>query len=75
VHADVVLSVSAFSSEGSIGLYHEPLALKENVSASIDYHVGPRRRRRRCGIPKHQDQQCLVGLLGKKRREEDFVDL
>jgi hypothetical protein len=71
---DDLVSVSGFSSEGSIGLYHELPASKESVSASIDYHVGSRHRRR-CGIPRHQVLQCLVGLLGRQMPEEDFVDL
>ena len=71
---DDLVSVLGSSSEGSIGLCHELPASKESVSASIDYHVGSRRRRR-CGTLRHQALQCLVGLLGRQMPEEDFVDL
>lgn len=74
MRVDDLVSVLGFSSEGSIGLYHELPASKESVSVSIDYHVGSHRRRR-CGIPRHQVLQCLVGLLGRQMLEEDFVDL
>jgi hypothetical protein len=74
VRVDELVSVLGFSCEGSIGLYHELPALKESVSASINYHVGSRRHRR-CGIPRYQVLQCLVGLLGRQMPEEDFVDL